>query len=135
MALTLLLGSCGSEQGSTTVVVAGSDQVAPIAKRMSLEGWESNLKDRPGLILDVRTPGEVKAGKIPNAVNVDFLGEDFMKGIEGFDKAKPVHVYCAAGGRSKQAMNVLHDQGFKEVYDLKGGFNAWSGARKPIEQP
>jgi rhodanese-related sulfurtransferase len=34
-------------------------------------------------------------------------------------------VYCAAGGRSENAAELLKEWGFKEIYDLEGGYNAW----------
>jgi rhodanese-related sulfurtransferase len=41
------------------------------------------------------------------------------------DKNKPVLVYCAAGGRSASAAKDLKKAGFKKVYDLEGGYDAW----------
>jgi rubrerythrin len=42
---------------------------------------------------------------------------------------QPVIVYCAIGGRSRVAAQLLAGQGFKEVYNLKGGIKAWQGAK------
>jgi len=136
--LVCLFMSCGSEQDQVVAIENASTQVEqqePIAQRLALDEWAKNLSDKPGLILDVRTADEVARGKIGGAVNVDFLGDDFVKGVEEFDRSKPVHVYCAAGGRSKKAMKQLSELGFTEVYDLKGGFNGWFGAGKPVEKP
>ena len=83
------------------------------------------------VILDVRTPEEYRDGHLHNAVNMDWDGNDFTKQIQTLDKNAPVFVYCYAGGRSSSAAKELRKQGFKNVYDLKGGFEAWREAGLP----
>ena len=73
-------------------------------------------------MLDVRTPNEWKQGKVDDATCMNFYDTDFGKQVEKLDKTKPVFVYCAAGGRSAKASKMLKDMGFKEVYNLKGGY-------------
>ena len=41
-------------------------------------------------------------------------------------------VYCAAGKRSAKAAEILKEKGFKEVYQLKGGLDAWKAAKLPL---
>ncbi len=50
------------------------------------------------------------------------------------DKERPVLIYCLAGPRSKSALAVFQKAGFKTVYELSGGINAWSKAGKSIDQ-
>ena len=86
----------------------------------------SRLQSTPqAQLLDVRTPGEVALGMIPNCTNIDFNDERFKDRIAELDKGKPVFVYCAKGGRSGMAAKMLTDMGFAEVYDLQGGFTQW----------
>lgn len=84
-------------------------------------------------ILDVRTPEEFTEGHIKNAENVNWLGDSFVADAERFDKTKPVFVYCKSGGRSKKATEKLQELGFKNIYELEGGFIKWSaeGLNKP----
>ena len=49
------------------------------------------------------------------------------------DKNKPVYVYCKVGGRSLKVSNKLIQVGFKNVYNLEGGFLRWSNNQLPIE--
>jgi rhodanese-related sulfurtransferase len=77
-------------------------------------------------ILDVRTPAEFTEGHIDNAENVNWLGDSFVVETEKFDKTKPVFVYCKSGGRSKKATEKLQELGFKNIYELEGGFMKWS---------
>jgi len=83
-------------------------------------------------VLDVRTREEYDQGHMADAQQIDFYKSDFRQQLEKLDKNKPVFVYCAAGGRSSSASGMLAEMGFKQVYDLKGGLNAWKKAGKPI---
>ena len=59
----------------------------------------------------------------------------FETNLAKLDKEKPVAVYCKVGGRSGQAMAKMQELGFKEVYNLKGGMDAWKSAKKPTVKP
>jgi thioredoxin len=85
-------------------------------------------------LIDVRTPQEFEKYRITGAKNIDFRNPDFQEKIEKLDKNKPVLIYCLAGPRSKAALDVFQKAGFKTVYELSGGINAWSKAGKPIDQ-
>ncbi|MEM6814923.1 MAG: rhodanese-like domain-containing protein, partial [Bacteroidota bacterium] len=78
------------------------------------------------LLVDVRTRPEYEKGFIEGAVNIDFKKSDFEKRMGHFDREMPVAVYCAKGGRSAEAAKKLQDMGFAKVYDLKGGYTAWT---------
>jgi len=86
----------------------------------------SKLMKKSGVqLIDVRTSREFSNGFIAGAKNIDYNGDSFEKQIKKLDKNKPVLVYCAAGGRSENAAELLKEWGFKEVYDLIGGYNSW----------
>jgi sulfur-carrier protein adenylyltransferase/sulfurtransferase len=75
-------------------------------------------------ILDVRQPKEYESGHIPGAVLAPLPDlTDFMDRI---DRNKPVFVYCAMGGRSRVAAQLLSGQGFANILNLSGGFNSWT---------
>jgi rhodanese-related sulfurtransferase len=77
-------------------------------------------------LVDVRTPKEYNEGFIKNAKNIDYFSDDFKENMKEFDKEKPLYLYCRSGGRSGKASKILKELGFKEIYDLKGGYLAWS---------
>ena len=86
----------------------------------------SKLMKKSGVqLIDVRTSREFSNGFIAGAKNIDYNVDSFEKQIKKLDKIKPVLVYCAAGGRSENAAEFLKEWGFKEVYDLIGGYNGW----------
>ena len=76
-------------------------------------------------LIDVRTSEEYSKGFIEEAQNIDYNSTDFANKISKLDKDKPVLLYCAMGGRSSKASKVFKSQGFKKIYDLKGGFLSW----------
>lgn len=81
-------------------------------------------------LIDVRTPKEVAEGKIQNAINYDFYGENFQDQMKTLDPNKPTFVYCKSGGRSGKTATMLQGMKFKEVYDLDGGFTAWKAEKE-----
>ena len=85
-------------------------------------------------ILDVRTPGEYFSGHIKHALQADWNDKkEFERRLGYVDKNKPVYVYCLAGGRSAAAADKMRKMGYENVYELKGGTNAWRAANKPLE--
>jgi rhodanese-related sulfurtransferase/rubrerythrin len=78
-------------------------------------------------LLDVRQPGEYEGEHIPGAKLVPLPA--LKDGIRQLDSQKPVVVYCAVGGRSLAAAQLLSGFGFREVYNLQGGIKAWQGLK------
>jgi phage shock protein E len=72
-----------------------------------------------GQLLDVRTPGEWSQGKIESSALINFNDAKFEQNLSELDKTEPVFVYCAVGGRSARAAQILNKNGFK-VYNLTG---------------
>ena len=85
-------------------------------------------------LIDVRTPQEFDRYRIPSAKNINVGSRDFRKEIEKLDKSKPVLIYCLSGNRSKTALAILREAGFKTIYELDRGINDWSRAGKSIDQ-
>jgi len=93
------------------------------------EQWKAQLEnDDNAFILDVRTADEVAEGIIPNAKNIDiYKGQGFIYELEELDKTKNYYVYCKSGGRSGQACAIMNQLGFKNAFNLIGGFSEWKG--------
>jgi len=75
-------------------------------------------------ILDVRQPKEYEAGHIPGALLMPL--PELTDHLQRIDRTKPVMVYCASGGRSRMAAQLLSGQGFDPIINVAGGFNAWT---------
>jgi rhodanese-related sulfurtransferase len=111
-------------------VLLGQDK-----KDLSPEEFEKAIS-RPGQqVLDVRTAAEYQQGHIKEALQADWLKkEQFMERVHYVDKNKPVYVYCASGPRSTAAAKWLRENGYGEVYELKGGFIKWKSEGKPLKE-
>mgnify|MGYP000172386130 CR=1 FL=1 len=78
-------------------------------------------------LVDVRTPKEYQEGSIDDSINIDYLDQvKFNTAFRKLDKNKPLYIYCRSGNRSQKSAKLLLELGFTEIYDLKGGYNAWS---------
>lgn len=85
-------------------------------------------------ILDVRTPGEYASGHLKGSLLANWNDKaEFERRTSYLDKNRPLYVYCLSGGRSAAAAEKFRKNGFTQVYELKGGINAWKQASLPVE--
>ena len=74
-------------------------------------------------LYDVRTDKERGIAKIAGARQLD---DAAMAEIEGLPKDTPLAFHCHHGGRSRGAAEHFLKLGFKNVYNMAGGIEAWS---------
>jgi len=77
-------------------------------------------------VLDVREPGEVASGAITDSVRIP-LGQLSGRTRE-LDRDKLLVVHCKGGYRSSIAASILRRDGFRNVANLTGGYDAWQVA-------
>jgi len=106
-----------------------------IFKVINAAEFGDKIKTQPGIILDVRTPGEFKKGYIKDARLLDIFSDSFDVELNKLDRNATYYVYCGSGGRSAECAEKMQTLGFKKVYDLDGGMGAWNNANMPIEMP
>ena len=97
-------------------------------KSMSADEVKSYIESQPRdsyTIVDVRQPSEYEAGHIPDAVLMPVSRLDSRLGE--LDREKTAVVYCAVGGRSRVAAQMLAGKGFDKVINVAGGYKAWQG--------
>ena len=123
----LLVLAPGCNRGSASVTGT------PAVTDLTVPAFAEKMDDRGVVILDVRTPAETAEGKIPGAREIDFRAPDFADRIAELDPKKTYLVYCRSGNRSGQATQRMAELGFKKLYNLEGGFLAWSAAEQPQE--
>ena len=102
-------------------------------ENLGVQAFETKLAgDGTVQLLDVRTASEFAEGHIAPAINIDWYSSNFLKDAEAsLDKSRPVLVYCRSGRRSASAAAALEKAGFK-VFNLSGGYLAWTAAGKPV---
>lgn len=88
--------------------------------------FKQQIKAEKGILLDIRTPQETAQGKIEGATEINFYSDNFIEQVSKYPKDQPIYIYCASGRRSAEASKQLSAQGFTKVYNLLGGFGAWS---------
>lgn len=140
LGLTLFVG-CGQKSGNTS----GSGESSSPQPTADLQQKGSFASISPAdaktmletrsdvLLVDVRSPEELKEGAIHGAVLVPFFS--VMRGQHNLAPDKPLILVCAVGGRSYAAGQMLAAKGFREVYNLSGGMSAWKRAGLPVEYP
>ena len=74
-------------------------------------------------LYDVRPPDERARAHIAES---RLLDEEALAHLESLDRATPLAFYCHTGGRSRAAAQRFVALGFREVYNLSGGIDAWS---------
>ena len=95
-----------------------------IIKRLTPEKFIEAIKDSTVQVIDVRTITEYNQGHLKRAKKVDFLRPiEFQSYFENKDTLQPVYLYCRSGNRSMNAAKYLKKRGFKEIYDLRGGYS------------
>ena len=92
-------------------------------RQLSPQGLKSMLDAKQRLeLIDVRTPDEQRLATL----GARLLDEATAAYIEGLDKDTPLVFHCHHGGRSQAAAERYLRLGFRQVYNLAGGIDAWS---------
>ncbi|MHB8859744.1 MAG: rhodanese-like domain-containing protein [Thermoleophilia bacterium] len=90
------------------------------------------ISEQNALVVDVRTETEYATGRIPDSMHVSLRQlPDRINRLERY-KDRPIVVNCRTGRRSANACAYLAQNGFEEVYNLKGGIRAWARANQSI---
>ena len=74
-------------------------------------------------LLDVRQPEEYAEEHLPGATLIPL--PELTNRLSELDPGRPTIVYCAIGGRSRIAAQMLAGKGWEKVYNLSGGIKAW----------
>ncbi len=100
---------------------------------MTLKNWITD-EGTEFLLLDVREPGEISAGKIEAddylAIPRGLIEMQFIRKVK--DLNKPVVIYCLKGSRGALATQALGELGYKNVYNLQGGLLSWIAEGHPV---
>ncbi|NVB38113.1 Grx4 family monothiol glutaredoxin [Pseudenhygromyxa sp. WMMC2535] len=98
---------------------------APASVReLSAKELAARMASDPKLrVLDVRTAQEHAQADIAGSTLLD---SEHLEAVEALAKDTPLVLFCHHGVRSRRAAEYFVDQGFREVYNLTGGIDAWS---------
>ncbi|UOQ47469.1 rhodanese-like domain-containing protein [Gracilibacillus caseinilyticus] len=87
---------------------------------------------RKAQLIDVREPKEFDGGHILGARNIPLT--QLKQRLTELRKDKPVYLYCQSGSRSMRAALILDKQGYKDLYQLQGGYKKWTGKIKKTKK-
>jgi len=83
----------------------------------------------PLLLLDVREPFEAEIAQLPGSRLIPL--NDLPARITELDSAGAIVAYCHHGLRSASACAFLRSAGFRRVFNLSGGIDAWAAHVDP----
>ncbi|HMU38161.1 MAG TPA: rhodanese-like domain-containing protein [Pseudomonadota bacterium] len=109
---------------------AAHASVAQDPVNLSVSQVAEILKNDPQVqLVDVRTGFEWNRGYIAGAKHIP-VG-DIKARMNEIDPNRPVLLYCAAGGRSHHALEILQEAGYKNVRHMADGISGWKAAGMP----
>ena len=95
-------------------------QLTPV----ELADWLSRTDGEKPLLLDVREAWEYSHCHIEDSVHVPM--QTVPGRITEWEEDAPIIAICHHGARSLQVAHFLEQHGFKQVYNLSGGVDAWA---------
>ena len=108
------------------------ENLTPAAVAAELAGEEV-------LLVDIREAEErAQHGSIPGAIHtargmLEFCADPTSAHYRpGFDPGSRIILYCASGGRSALAADMLQLLGYDRIAHLDGGLKAWQDAGRPV---
>lgn len=108
-----------------TLGVEGIDPKRVVGTYVSPQDWNALIEDPDVLLIDTRNDYEYKVGTFKNAINPNTESfREFPRYIkENLDASrhKKIAMFCTGGIRCEKSTAFLKEQGFDEVYHLKGG--------------
>jgi monothiol glutaredoxin len=106
----------------------GSPPCLHTTSRKSDERQRLSSRGATRTLFDVRPEDERSIARIAAARSLDEASQKYLLGL---DRDTPIALYCHHGIRSQEAAQQLLREGFRNVYNLKGGIDAWSQSIDP----
>ena len=125
LTLVLVLGACGGDAAAPAGEAAPVNDLAPNRDGyvdISVDQLAGMLEEKDFTMVNVHIPYQ---GEIPQTDL--FIPFDEIQNHLGELPAKdaPIVLYCRSGSMSATAARVLVEEGYTNVMELDGGFNAW----------
>jgi len=108
-----------------TLGVPGIDPTEVVGQYVEPEDWNDMIDDPDVLLVDTRNDYEVELGTFKGALDPDTQNfsewPDFVKDFLKKSPKRKIAMFCTGGIRCEKASSHLLQNGFEEVYHLKGG--------------
>jgi len=83
-------------------------------------------------IIDVREMREISQGSVPGAIPLPLA--TLPARLHELNKSDKIVVICRSGVRSAHACMFMQEQGFDNVFNLRGGVIGWAQGNLPFAQ-
>ncbi len=110
------------------IVTMGVDGVDPneaVGTYVEADSWNALISDPDVVLIDTRNDYEVEIGTFKGAINPDTQTfrefPDWLKKNPQISPNTKVAMFCTGGIRCEKASSFMKNQGFENVYHLKGG--------------
>ncbi|MDB9744144.1 rhodanese-related sulfurtransferase, partial [Fibrobacterales bacterium] len=110
------------------IVTMGIEDIDPrkvVGTYVEPKDWNDLINDPDVLLIDTRNDYEYAVGTFKHAVNPDTASfrefPDYVKNNVDVKKHKKIAMFCTGGIRCEKSTAYMKQQGFEEVYHLKGG--------------
>ena len=124
--ISLSFLACNQSVSKADAYSEDKTEVIPDYSDIDVAAFKAKMSEQDVIVLDVRTPEEIAEGKIEGALEMDFYEAGFEEKVTALDREKTYLIYCRSGGRSGQTCGMMQKAGFKSLYNLEGGWTAWS---------
>ena len=128
MAVLTKIRPAGQNHGSVSDDTTTS--AVPLVRQLSAHDLKSLIDGGTAFeLVDVRTEWERSLARIDGSHLLDQPPHDRLLQL---DRSTPMVFQCHHGIRSQQAAEYFRHEGFRELYNLEGGIDAWSQLVDPI---
>ena len=86
--------------------------------------WPESERRDAVVLLDVREHAELELAAVTAALHIPM--REIPARLAELDRDTPLVVMCHSGGRSRKVAEYLIGNGFAQVFNLRGGIDAWS---------
>lgn len=106
-------------------------QVKPEVPQLDVERFYDKMMTEKVILFDVRESKQYKKQRIEHALSVPDV-VSLLTVCDTLNKSDVILLYCDYGTRSLQAGEILLENGFTEIYNLKDGFVKWLELNFPV---
>ena len=110
------------------IVTMGVEDIDPnkiVGTYVAPKDWNALISDPDTLVIDTRNDYETAIGMFRGAVDPNTKSfrdfPEWVKSNTGLHNKPKIAMYCTGGIRCEKATAFMKEQGFDEVYHLKGG--------------
>jgi len=95
-----------------------------MVKEFDAHALSQKMNSQAVRLIDVRTSEEVKQLRIPKAEHIPM--HLIPINLDQLDQDTATVFYCRTGNRSARVVRFLMQQGFRQVFNLRGGLLDWA---------